>query len=116
MTARSHIGRLAITSILLFIAGSIGSFYGARRIANRYVGDLPRGLTQTHHGFIPFRRYPPSDRWGWVISYDDANEDGFEIYVTPFGRILGTNPPGLRNRLPLSNGRAAISTAPPDVR
>jgi len=115
VTNNSRRLRIAAVTLLVLATGCATSFWRARHVADLYIGQVPGGYQRTHHGLIPFRRYPPTHHWGWAIAYDDAHDDGFEVYVSLSGGALGTNPPGLRDRLPVAKTPAPFSTAPPPM-
>jgi hypothetical protein len=94
--------RLAMATFFPVIAAilfGIASYLHARSIANRLWGPLTATTLQFHDGVIPFRRFPMGS-WGWVIGYGPQLHDAHaEIYVSPFGRVIGTNPLGLERDL-----------------
>jgi len=87
--------RLARATFLAAIAAislGIASYLHARSIANRLWGPLSAETVQFHDGVIPFHRHP-NGSWGWDIGYGPQVHDAHaEIYVSPFGRVIGTNP------------------------
>jgi hypothetical protein len=91
--------------LLLVIATALGgaSYAGARFTAGKVTGPNPRGLGSSTARFafdgIAAVRGKPR---GWVISYPRATDfgrGGAEIYVSPTGRLLGTKPADLAERL-----------------
>ena len=100
---------LAVSSVAvaLFALTAISSYVNARGVANRLFGPLPAGTYQFHNGLIPFARHP-NGKIGWVISYGPVTGDAHaEIYVSPMGTVVGTNPLALHERLTLSAVRPA---------
>jgi hypothetical protein len=91
--------------LLLVIAAALGgaSYAGARFTAGEVTGPNPRGLGSSTARFafdgISAIRGKPR---GWVISYPRATgfgRGGPEIYVSPTGKLLGTKPADLAQRL-----------------
>lgn len=91
--------------VLLVIAAALcgASYAGARVTAGKVTGPNPRGLGSSTARFafdgIPGVRAKPR---GWVIAYPQATgfgRGGAEIYVSPSGRLLGTKPANLAERL-----------------
>jgi hypothetical protein len=91
--------------LLLVIAAALGaaSYAGARFTAGEVTGPNPRGLGSStarfaFDGIAALRSRPR----GWVISYPRATSfgrGGAEIYVSPTGKLLGTKPADLAQRL-----------------
>jgi hypothetical protein len=94
----------ALFLLLVVVAALAGASYaGARFTAGKVTGPSPRGLGSSTAKFafagIPALRAKPR---GWVISYPQASgfgRGGAEIYVSPTGRLLGTRPANLAERL-----------------
>jgi hypothetical protein len=91
--------------LLLVIAAALGgaSYAGARFTAGKVVGPNPRGLgsSSARFAFDGIAALPGKPR-GWVIRYPHATafgRGGAEIYVSPTGRLLGTKPADLSQRL-----------------
>jgi hypothetical protein len=90
--------------LLVIVAALSGASYaGARFTAGKVTGPNPRELGSSTARFafdgIPNLRTKPR---GWVISYPHATgfgSGGAEIYVSPTGRLLGTRPANLAERL-----------------
>jgi hypothetical protein len=90
--------------LLVIVAGLTGGSYAAARFtAGRLTGPNPQGLGPAHGRFevdgIAALKAKPR---GWVIAYPQAHEfgsQGAEIYVSPTGRLLGTRPANLAERL-----------------
>jgi hypothetical protein len=90
--------------LLVIVAALAGASYaGARFTAGRLTGPNPAGLGSptTRFAFqgIPTLREKPR---GWIVAYPSAREfgrGGAEIYVSPTGRLLGTRPANLAQRL-----------------
>ena len=98
--------RRALTMVLLMVTlvGGLAftSYEHARRAADALVEPLAGEVVPVRSGVIPFRRVPGTDRWGWAIVYgprEVSGHVGIEIFVAPFGGILGTNPPELPESL-----------------
>ena len=79
------------------------SYAGARATAGKVTGPNPAGLgsATTRFAFegIPALRGKPR---GWVVEYPEAQAfgpAGAAIYVSPIGRLLGTRPADLAQRL-----------------
>lgn len=91
--------------LLLVILAALGgaSYAGARLAAGKVTGPNPRGLGSStarfaFDGIGAIRNRPR----GWIISYPRATglgRGGAEIYVSPTGRLLGTKPANLAERL-----------------
>ena len=94
------------TLFLLFvIAAALGaaSYAGARFTAGKVIGPKPQGLgsSSARFAFDGIRAIRTKPR-GWIISYPGAHEfgsRGAEIYVSPTGKLLGTRPANLAERL-----------------
>jgi hypothetical protein len=94
----------ALFLLLVIAAGLAGASYaGARLAAGKVTGPNPRGLGPSSARFafdgIAALRAKPR---GWIISYPQASSfgrGGAEIYVSPTGRLLGTRPADLAERL-----------------
>ena len=94
----------ALFLLLVIVAALAGASYaGARLTAGKVTGPNPRGLGSSSSRFafdgIAALRSKPR---GWVISYPRATgfgRGGAEIYVSPTGRLLGTRPANLAERL-----------------
>lgn len=90
--------------LLVIVAALAGASYaGARFTAGRLTGPSPEGLGSSTARFsfegISSLRAKPR---GWVIAYPNARDfgrGGAEIYVSPTGRLLGTRPGNLAQRL-----------------
>jgi hypothetical protein len=90
--------------LLVIVAALSGASYaGARFTAGKVIGPNPRGLGSSTARFafdgIPGVRAKPR---GWIISYPHATglgRGGAEIYVSPTGRLLGTKPADLAERV-----------------
>ena len=97
----------ALFLLLVVIAALAGASYaGARFTAGRLTGPNPPGLgsATTRFDFKGISALPAKPR-GWVIAYPSASEfgrGGAEIYVSPTGRLLGTRPANLAQRLEAS--------------
>jgi hypothetical protein len=94
-------GLFLLAVIVAALAGA--SYAGARFTAGRLIGAGPHGFGSptTHFAFGGIRSLPAQPR-GWVLAYRDAREfgpSGAEIYVSPTGRLLGTRPKNLAQRL-----------------
>ena len=99
--------------LLLVCAGGVTSYARARRVAEAYLAPRPADIAQFHTGLVPLRR-TGDGRWAWSISYGPRAIPrlvGFEIYVSPAGRMVGTNPVSLDSLL--NARRAASEVAPP---
>lgn len=91
--------RATCFAVIIAILLGITSYLHARSIANKLWGPLRAEELQFHDGVIPLRRFPTGS-WGWVIGYGSQLHDAHaEIYVSPFGRLIGTNPIGLQRDL-----------------
>jgi hypothetical protein len=94
----------ALFLFLVILAALCGASYaGARFTAGTVIGPNPRGLGSSTARFafdgIPGVRGKPR---GWIITYPKATgfgRGGAEIYVSPTGRLLGTRPANLAERL-----------------
>jgi hypothetical protein len=91
--------------LLLVIAAALAgaSYAGARLTAGKVTGPNPQGLGSSSARFafdgISAIRTKPR---GWIISYPNAtgfSGGGAEIYVSPTGKLLGTKPANLAERL-----------------
>jgi hypothetical protein len=91
--------------LLLVIIAALGgaSYAGARLVAGRVTGPSPKELGAARSSFefdgIASLRGKPR---GWIIAYPQARgygPRGAEIYVSPTGRLLGTRPADLAERL-----------------
>ena len=90
--------------LLVIVAALCGASYaGARLAAGKVTGPNTRGIGSSYarNAFdcIPRVRARPR---GWVIAYPHATgfgRGGAEIYVSPTGRLLGTKPANLAERL-----------------
>ena len=97
--------RRTVLAVLVLCTLTVGlgvaSYHRARGQAASLVGPLPPEVLQFHNGVVPLRRDPYARRWGWVISYGPEVGDAHaEVYVSPWsGRIVGTNPPALLDRM-----------------
>jgi hypothetical protein len=97
--------RMRVFFLLLVIAAVLAgaSYAGARATAGKLTGATARGLgpasTRFALGGISAIRGRPR---GWVIAYPEARQfgpAGAAIYVSPTGRLLGTRPADLAQRL-----------------
>ena len=94
----------ALFLLLVIVAALAGASYaGARFTAGKVTGPNPRGLgsSSTRFAFDGIGAIRAKPR-GWVISYPQASNfgrGGAEIYVSPTGRLLGTKPANLAERL-----------------
>lgn len=91
--------------LLLVVCVVLGaaSYAGARATAGKLTGPNPPGLgsATTRFSFEGIRALRGEPR-GWVIRYPAARgfgPGGAEIYVSPTGRLLGTRPANLAQRL-----------------
>ena len=89
--------------IVVCIVLAAASYAGARATAGKLTGPNPRGLGSATTRFsiegIPALRGKPR---GWVVRYPAAHgfgAGGAEIYVGPTGRLLGTRPADLAQRI-----------------
>ena len=90
--------------LLVIVAALCGASYaGARLTAGKVTGPNTRALGSSAARFafdgISGLRARPR---GWVIAYPNATgfgRGGAEIYVSPTGRLLGTKPANLAERL-----------------
>ena len=89
--------------IVVCVVLAAASYAGARATAGKLTGPNPQGLgsATTRFSFegIPALRGKPR---GWILRYPGAREfgpGGAEIYVSPTGRLLGTRPGNLAQRL-----------------
>jgi hypothetical protein len=94
----------ALFLLLIIIAALAGASYaGARLTAGKITGPNPKGLgsATTRFEFEGISSLRGAPR-GWVIAYPRASgygHRGAEIYVGPTGRLLGTRPADLAERL-----------------
>ncbi|HEX6434341.1 MAG TPA: hypothetical protein VFZ87_08850 [Gemmatimonadales bacterium] len=91
--------------LLLVIAAALAgaSYAGARFTAGKVTGPNPRGLgtSTARFAFDGIKGIRAKPR-GWIISYPHASglgRGGAEIYVSPTGRLLGTRPANLAERM-----------------
>lgn len=91
--------------LLLVICVSLGtaSYAGARLTAGKLVGPNPTGLgpLETQFAYAGIPTLPTRPR-AWVLAYPAARQfgrRGAEIYVSVTGRLLGTRPADLADRL-----------------
>lgn len=91
--------------LLLVIAVALGgaSYAGARFTAGRLVGPDSRSLgpLTARFAFDGVSDLPARPK-AWVLAYPGARQfgkRGAEIYVSPTGRLLGTRPANLGERL-----------------
>jgi hypothetical protein len=91
--------------LLLVIAAALGgaSYAGARFTAGEVTGPNPRGLgrSSARFAFDGISAIKAKPR-GWIISYPHATSfgpGGAVIYVSPTGKLLGTRPADLAQRL-----------------
>ena len=81
----------------------------ARQVAIAYVGSVP-DVAHYREGSIPLGRVPPRDSaWAWAVPFTSTYIPGhivFEVYVSPLGRVLGTNPSELPEFLQPEGRRA----------
>jgi hypothetical protein len=99
----------ALFLFLVIVAALAGASYaGARFTAGRLTGPDPPGLgspaTRFAIGGISALRTKPR---GWVVAYPNARQfgqSGAEIYVSLTGRLLGTRPADLAQRLETQRG------------
>jgi len=94
----------ALFLVLVVLVGLAGASYaGARFTAGRLVGPGPNefGPPTTRFAFAGIPALATKPR-GWVLAYPSAREfgpKGAEIYVGVTGRLLGTRPQNLAERL-----------------
>jgi|1185.fasta_scaffold83242_2 hypothetical protein len=91
--------------LLLVIAAALygASYEGARFTAGRVVGPDHPGLGPAtarfaFDGIASLKAHPR----GWIVSYPSAGNPGFgeaEVYVSPTGELLGTQPDDLGSRM-----------------
>ena len=90
--------------LLVIIAALSGASYaGARLTAGRLTGPEPNGFgaATTRFAFSGIRTLRAKPR-GWIVAYPRARgfgPGGAEIYVSPTGRLLGTRPANLAQRI-----------------
>lgn len=91
--------------LLLVIAAALAgaSYAGARFTAGKVTGPNPRilGASTARFAFDGIAGLRAKPR-GWIISYPQASglgRGGAQIYVSPTGRLLGTKPANLAERL-----------------
>jgi hypothetical protein len=94
------------------VVASIFSYRHAESVADRFVGPLPHEVGRFRAAPIPFRRAPVSERWSWAIAYGDRNHDGFEVYVSFRGHVVGTNPLDVKERLDMLRGATGRESRP----
>ncbi|HEY4648432.1 MAG TPA: hypothetical protein VIG95_04960 [Gemmatimonadales bacterium] len=91
--------------LLLVIAAALcgASYEGARFAAGRVVGPDHPGLGPASARFafkgIPRLKAHPR---GWIVSYPSTGNStlgGAEVYVSPTGELLGTQPDDLASRM-----------------
>jgi hypothetical protein len=85
--------------MLCMVLAAAGSFRHARTVADQFIGPPSEELQPFQSAPIPIARHPITHHWGWVFAYGDQNHDGVEVYVSPSGKLVGTNPPDLAERL-----------------
>jgi hypothetical protein len=94
----------ALLLLLVIIAALAGASYaGARLTAGKVTGPNPKdlGAATTSFEFEGISSLRDRPR-GWIIAYPNARgfgPRGAEIYVSPTGRLLGTRPATLAERL-----------------
>src|SRR4051812_1859212 len=91
--------------LLLVIAAALygASYEGARFTAGRVVGPDhpglgPAGVRFAFDGISSLKAHPR----GWIVSYPAAGNPalgGAEVYVSPTGELLGTQPDDLARRM-----------------
>jgi hypothetical protein len=90
--------------LLVIVAALAGASYaGARLAAGKVTGPNPKelGAAATSFEFEGISSLRGKPR-GWIIAYPKARgfgPRGAEIYVSPTGRLLGTRPADLADRL-----------------
>src|SRR4051812_33453705 len=91
--------------LIVVIAAALagGSYAGARFTAGKMIGPAPSPLGPVSARFA-FNGVPnlPSKPRAWILAYPSARGLGGgapEIYVTPRGDLLGTNPRALARQL-----------------
>ena len=89
--------------LVVCVVLAAASYAGARATAGKLTGPNPLGLVSATTRFsfegIPALRGKPR---GWVVRYPVARgfgAGGAEIYVSPTGRLLGTRPADLAQRI-----------------
>ena len=84
----------------------------ARQAAIAYVGSLP-DVAYYREGSTQLGRVPPRDSaWAWSVPFTSTHIPGhivFEVYVSPLGHVLGTNPAELPEFLQPEGRRAGDS-------
>jgi hypothetical protein len=90
--------------LLVIVSALAGASYaGARLIAGRVIGPEPNafGSATTHFAFSGITALKGKPR-GWIVAYPQArglSPTGAEVYVSPTGRLLGTRPGNLAQRV-----------------
>jgi hypothetical protein len=90
--------------LLVIVSALAGASYAAARLtAGRVIGPQPNGFGSptTHFAFSGIRALRTRPR-GWVVAYPRAQgfgPGGAEVYVSPTGRLLGTRPANLAQRI-----------------
>ena len=110
-----RVGISFVVGLLLVCAGGVTSYSRARRVAEAYVNPRPPDVAQFHTGFVPLRR-TGDGRWAWSISYGPQaipGHVGFEVYVSPAGRLIGTNPVAFDSLLNARRAAGEVSSPVP---
>ena len=91
--------RFWFATMLSLALAAVGSFWHARAVADQFIGPPTAELQPFRAAPIPIGRHPVTHRWGWVFAYGDQYHDGVEVYVSPGGTLVGTNPLDLAEQL-----------------
>ena len=102
-----------LTSVLMVVVVGAtlvsASRHRARQVARGHIGPVS-GVVQNSESPMSLVRAEPTGRLAWAVSFTSTTIPGhlaFEVYVSPLGQVLGTNPADFTTRIPPQERRAS---------